>query len=716
MALALALAVVSSIGPASPSRPQLYASIYVTARWARHLWFALAALGAAACLVVPALAPWLLRVRPAAPPTRARAALDTVAALALAAVAAALLALDLRATTLFVHDEALGFFAVADVCARGVRCPLVGQPMLYGIHLGPAFYQVLALVHLADDPRVAFFVLLRVQLVAAAVLLGLAARRALGRGPWGAVAGASLYFSETFRPQLALLEHATLAVLPGAGFVYAALSFARHQRARDFTVAALCLGVAVQLHGILFPLAPALALLGLLGRAPRRAWPTAALGWAALFLPWLIYEARTRAHDLTHTFGFTGALGLGGGGGSFDRAAMLDRELWPMAALGLLAAAALAARRRAPPPDRRAAAGVVVLGLTALATCWLGRAGWSPRYSLLLHLALAPALAAAPFALWRLALAARDRLAAASGHRWLSHGVLLPAAIALAWLLAPMAQRAQRQLRQQSQEAGLFGLRPMPSTSGPLTYLQQKRLGALLAARGFGPVALDQNLHGAVWDRQYGAGWFDDAPRAAPPGPPRHALLLRGCVPPPGPFVVLPRPSAEPPDGVTVALYEPRLRALSAELDGARWPGPAVLPMLSRPTGYLFLDPLDALDTIGRARPLFRPTPEARALIDRWLRPGPGALRVQAVLGAGADERMLAVAHDTHLPVTVRVAGVELRAAEREPSGRRSIEHAYYRVGRAADDLAVEVTVARPDGAPPPHLELYETPYPRCRP
>src|SRR6185369_16636598 len=184
------------------------------------LWFLFAAVAAFVCLGLPLLAPLILYAPALTSSSRmgARRIAAVIGAGTSAIVLGWLLVTALAAHRPRFHEEAVGFLTVAEVCARGVRCPLVGQPMIYGIHLGPAFYQVLALLQRVADPRWAYFTLLQAQQLVAAALLGWAAYVALRGGPWGVVAAASLYFSETFSSQLQDPVHATLALLPGAGF------------------------------------------------------------------------------------------------------------------------------------------------------------------------------------------------------------------------------------------------------------------------------------------------------------------------------------------------------------------------------------------------------------------------------------------------------------------------------------------------------------------
>jgi hypothetical protein len=82
----------------------------------------------------------------------------------------------------------------------------------------------------------------------------------------------------------------------------------------------------------------------------------------------------------------------------------------------------------------------------------------------------------------------------------------------------------------------------------------------------------------------------------------------------------------------------------------------------------------------------------------------------------GADERLVVVAHDVRLPVTVRAGGAVVPALDRELTSARNVEHASYRVGNALGDLAIDVSIAHTDGALPADIELYETPFPRCAP
>lgn len=592
-----------------------------------------------------------------------------------------------------LSPESSGFFTVAAICARGGPCPLFGQPSIYGFHLPPLFYQILAPLEFTGDPGTTFLVLVETQTWLAAAVLGVGISLAL-RSPWGALPALSVVFGSVLRHQFHGAEHAPLALLPAAGFVVASLAWVRDGRPWVLVTASACLATAAALHAIMLPLVLVLLAAALAGRASRRTLGLTVLPWGLVLAPWLIVQVATAAADLRHPFGFNRAFLGSSGWLLWPLPHLFDVDLrWPVF-LGLVGAWIEGLRRASGSQERRLAGTALLLAAVALACHAAGASAWQSRYSFLLIVALAPAAAFGPHAVTRW-IAEQFR----RGRGWMGKaGTLLLALGVLGAWLPPLQRVTTTRFEPSRWDEG---------------YEVIREIGEFLAGEGFTVPDFESRVHGTAWARGFAPGWLGvRSGTRLPADEPLEAVVLAGRDLPAG-FALASRRLTRTESPLVVATYRPRLTSFTAVVrheDGTESRLVRPVPLDERPVNYVQHDSEFARRSLVHLHPGLAPTEEELTFRRVWQRRGPRRLSIQTTMRAGSGNRQLVVAHARGWEIRVRLDREPVTPLQIETAEEDLVLHAVFRVANGRD-VAVEVEVSVPlEPGLPYRLSLYERP------
>jgi hypothetical protein len=613
------------------------------------------------------------------------------------------------------HEEVIGFTSIALSCARGIRCPLVGQPMLYGIHLGPVYYYLMTTLQWVSTGPVLAYVMVILQFAAAAVLLARCGDGLLG-SPWGVVAGALAGFSGIFAQVTNSPDHGAFVYWPAVGFVCALLAWIRWREPRAYLVAALSAALMVQMHGITFPLLLALGLFAIVPRAPLRTVAWAILGWLFFFFPWLVFQVRSALSDFRQIHGFEQAFQDQNLSILEKLPLALDGYFWPCMAAGVVAVVVRGLRRSIDSRERQMGGALLVLIAICFATWAVGRNGWTGRYSVILYPA-APLLSAIGIGAVFSPLAVLRRTAL-RGVLTVPR-LLTGTAAAIVLTIAVLILRTGLTTRQSVQSFVTLLRSASPPTL--LVLSDFRRIAALLAPHGFRAIDLDQRVHGVAWRRYaYEPAWMEDiASKVGLRDANVQALLLQDCRRLPEGFALwqerldwIERPT-------TLAVYRSNLSPVSAELiqDGeVRLSVPIALPFFERFCNYLYGGIFDYHEQMTLLNPDYRLSDEKRRLLEAWSRRGAAQLVLRTTFDPGGGDRRLVLAHDPTLNSAVEIGGSPAAPLLRYRSpDMKQTAYEDYGVPAGPAPVPIEVRLERGDSIQFPLLadllvDLYEAP------